>query len=263
MKEIAALALVCILIIAILSGCSNGSAPDAAEQAANFLPESTAVPAGATAAPFADLDPELPDTVDIPLDSVVDATVAPEEDAAEAEPDAAEAAPDPVVEAQPTVASAYADYNYAMLTDTSFGFVYSYPTTWKNLPGKYTVCFQEQPTDGDFPARVAVTSKKLAHKPDSDTTVKQFQAYAKEIYSQYDPSTFEFSALNSNATFMGKQAYSITYLAYSGDIEIKGYMCCCAIDYTLYVFHFCSSYDDYEAMGSVMTRMRDSVTRVK
>ena len=53
--------------------------------------------------------------------------------------------------------------------------------------------------------------------------------------------------------------YAITYLAYSGDIEVEGYMICCAIGRAIYAFHFCASYDDYQAMASVMTRMRDSV----
>ena len=36
-------------------------------------------------------------------------------------------------------------------------------------------------------------------------------------------------------------------------------MICCAIGRAIYAFHFCASYDDYQAMASVMTRMRDSV----
>lgn len=241
LKKTAALMLVCILLTAMLAGCSNDRTPVADEEvSANFLPDSTAA---ATEDASATPEPTLPAAIDIPLEGPQDL---PLEDAV-----------------LPNAAPSFADYSYATLTDTSFGFVFAYPTTWRNLPGKYTVCFQEQPSDGDFPARVAVTSKTLAHKPDSDTVLSQFQAYAKLIYDQYDPNTFEFGELDSSTTFMGKQACAITYLAYSGDIEIQGYMCCCAIDYTLYVFHFCSSYSDYEAMGSVMTRMRDSVTLVK
>lgn len=193
------------------------------------------------------------------LSAVADSTATPDPNAT-SDPEDSKSTPEPTPE--PTVASEYASYNYAALTDTSFGFVFNYPVSWQNLPGKHTVCFQEQPMDGDFPARVAISSKKLPHKPGSETVVKQFQQFAQQIYAQYDPETFEFSELMS-ASFIKRDGYAIEYLAYSGDVEVKGYMCCCAVDYTVYVFHFCSSYDDFENIRPVMTRIRDSVALVE
>ena len=134
---------------------------------------------------------------------------------------------------------------------------------WTNLPGRYTVCYREPVEEGDFPARVAVTRKATAHTPNSRTLLQQFYNYAEQIRVQYDSSTFEYGELNSEASFMGETGYSITYLAYSGDIEVEGYMVCCAIGRAIYVFHFCASYDDYQAMSSIMTRMRDSVAVVE
>lgn len=275
LRKIAVLTIACILLIIALAGCSGDVEPASAPQeTANFLPETTALPA-ATAAPSSHPvtpEPTLPQIVDEPLEAPVDATITPnaemlaafEEDMSTPEPTAeAAAAPESTQTPEPTAASPYLSYNYSMLTDTAFGFVLNYPSTWSNLPGKYTVCFQEPVSDGDFPARVAVSSKKMPHKPDSDTILKQFQSFAKQIYGNYDPSTFEFGDLQSNASFMGQRAMAISYLAYSGDIEVKGYMCCCAIDYTIYVFHFCSSYNDYEDMLPVLTRIKDSVTLVK
>lgn len=259
---------------ALLTGCSDSAEPAASQQVtANFLPDATALPAASATASD---EPQIQfaiETTEAPLAAIADATVTPNPDILAAVEDAtatpaptATIEPTPEIETtaspSPTPATVYANYNYTALTDTSFGFVLAYPTTWQNLPGKYTVCFQEQVPEGDFPARVAVTSKKLPHKPESETIVKQFQLYAQQIYAQYDPATFEFSDLGSG-TFMGRNAYAISYLAYSGDTEVKGYMCCCAIDYTLYVYHFCSAYDDFEAMTPVMTRIRDSVSLVQ
>lgn len=247
--------LVFILLVGCLSGCSNESEPAVTQQdSANFLPDATVL---TTAAPT-----NTPAPTEAPLASVADATATPSPELLFGldEPDSeATATPEPI--AMPTAASPYADYNYTALTDTSFGFVLTYPTTWRNLPGKYTICFEEQVSEGDFPARVAVTSKKMPHKPDAETAAEQFQAYAHTIYKQYDPKTFEFGELTPT-TFMGKNAYEIGYLAYSDDIEVQGYMCCCAIDYTIYVFHFCSSYNDYEDMQPVRIRIRDSVSLV-
>lgn len=274
MRKIAALAIACMLLILTLTGCSNQDEPAAVPQAtANFLPEATALPAAPTVDPSTP-EPTLPQIIDEPLDAPVDATTTPnanmlsafeDEDEALADEPAAEVtvAPESTQTPEPTSVSPYLNYSYSMLTDTAFGFVLNYPTTWTNLPGKYTICFQEPVSDGDFAARVAITSKKMAHKPDSDALLTQFKAFAKQVYQEYDASTFEFGSLQTNSTFMGQNAMSIDYLAYSGDIEVQGYMCCCAIDYTIYVFHFCSSYNDYEDMQPVMTRMRDSVTLVK
>lgn len=275
MRKIAVFLLVCILLIVSLSGCSNGAEPASAPQEpANFLPDSTAVPA-ATAVPFATLTPEptLPHVVDELLEAPVDPTVEPNSEMLAAFGSTEDEDTDPAEEAAPTLeatrtpestaVSPYFNYNYSMLNDTAFGFVLSYPSTWRNLPGKHTICFQENVSDGDFAARVAVTSKKMPHKPDADALLEQFKAFAKQVYKTYDPSTFEFGDLQTSGSFMGKRAMEISYLAYSGDIEVQGYMCCCAVDYTIYVFHFCSPYNDYEDMLPVLTRIRDSVTLVK
>lgn len=293
MKKIAALALACILLCMSLTGCSNDSGVSTSStQQPNFLPDATALPVNSgnsadtlqtqpTAEPiFAipaeenaedeplfglDMDTATEEPLfgletddeeplfgleDEALPSVEDATAEPTE----------EPTPEPTLTPEPTVYSPYAGYTYASLMDTSFGFVLNYPSTWRNLPGKYTVCFEEITGEGDFPARVAVTRKKLPHKPSSETLAKQFQTYVQQVCSQFDPKTFELSELKSNTPFMKRDGYSIGYLAYSGDTEIQGYMCCCAIDYNIYVFHFCSTYEDFEPMKPVLTRIRDSVS---
>ncbi|MBQ9952317.1 MAG: hypothetical protein IJO98_09290 [Clostridia bacterium] len=295
MKKIAALALACILLCMSLTGCSDGSSVSSAPtQQPNFLPDATALPVDSGSAaevlqtqptaepifaipaeedteeePLFGLDTET--TTEEPLFGLdtetateeplfgLDEETLPSVEDATAEP-TEEPTPEPTMTPAPTVYSPYASYTYASLMDTSFGFVLNYPSTWRNLPGKYTVCFEEITGEGDFPARVAVTRKKLPHKPSSETLAKQFQAYVQQVCSQYDPKTFELSDLNSNTTFMKRDGYSIGYLAYSGDTEVQGYMCCCAIDYTVYVFHFCSTYEDFEPMKPVLTRIRDSVS---
>jgi len=58
---------------------------------------------------------------------------------------------------------------------------------------------------------------------------------------------------------MGKQALSNTYLAYSGETEVKGFIIGQSIGRVLYVFHFSASYEDYTAMERVMRYMLNSV----
>lgn len=276
MKKIAALALACSILTVTLSGCSGIGDTVKTQQTGNFQPDVTANPAGTTAptgVPATDVPTLSLEDDEEPLGSVADTTATPNPDMMAAV-DTATATPEPTQEPtdapeavvtpspEPTVVSAYAGYSYSALTDSAFGFLMDYPSNWRNLPGKYTACFEEPVADQDFPARIAVTSKKMAHKPEKNTVVKQFKLYAQQIYKQYDPSTFEFGEL-TECKFMGKSGYAINYLAYSGDIEVKGYMCCSAIDYTIYVYHFCSSYEDYEPMTPVLTRVRDSVTLAK
>ena len=53
---------------------------------------------------------------------------------------------------------------------------------------------------------------------------------------------------------------SVTYLAYWGDIEVKGFVIGCAVGRTLYVLHFSASYADYAAMESMLNYIVRSVT---
>ena len=107
---------------------------------------------------------------------------------------------------------------------------------------------------------MAVTRKRLAHAPKFSRLLTQFQEYAETVRAQYDSTTFEYGDLNSSAAFLGQPAYEITYLAYSGAVEVKGYMICTNVDKYVYVFHFCAPYDDYAAMEPMMRQLRDSVT---
>lgn len=252
MKKIAALLTAGALIAAALSGCSNGSDNAADSAPLNTVPESTVT------TEFADAF--MPDAMDVPVDATAEpaadapaATDVPESTDAPAETDAVPAA-------QATTVP-YA-YTLTALNDSTFGFVCAYPSGWKNLPGKYTVCFREDVSGDDFPARMAITRKRLAHAPKFSKLLTQFQEYAETVRAQYDSKTFEYGDLNSAASFLGQTAYEITYLAYSGDVEVKGYMICTNVDKYVYVFHFCAPYDDYAAMEPMMQQLRDSITLV-
>ena len=242
MKKIAVLLLIGTLLILLLTGCSKDSpVGDAADIPANFEPETTTEPVAENT------EETLPEAVDLPLEQ-------PQTELTPAEP-----VQDEIQPTQAPINTTHA-YTLTALNDTSFGFVLAYPSGWQNLPGKHTICFREQVEDGDFPARVAVTKKTFAHTPSSDKVLSQFQSYAQTIYAQYDPNTFEFGALNSNAKFLGQPAHEISYLAYSGDTEVKGYMICCSVRHDMYVFHFYSSYDDFAPMETMMKQIRDTVT---
>ena len=251
MKKIAALLIAGALIAATLSGCSNNSNSAADQPPLNTVPESTVT------TEFADAF--MPDVMDVPVDATAEpaADVPDESIVPESTDTPAEAATE--TPAAQATAAPYA-YTLTALTDSTFGFVCAYPSGWKNLPGKYTVCFREEVSGDDFPARMAVTRKRLAHAPKFSRLLTQFQEYAETVRAQYDSKTFEYGDLNSSAAFLGQPAYEITYLAYSGNVEVKGYMICTNVDKYVYVFHFCAPYDDYAAMEPMMRQLRDSVT---
>lgn len=151
-------------------------------------------------------------------------------------------------------------YQYAQVEDENIDFTFNYPSHWKLVPGIYTVCYREEVEDGDFPARLAITRKKLVHTPDDRALLEQLTSYMKMVGKQYDKATFQTSVPNHEDTFMGRTAFSNTYLAYWGDIEVKGFVIGCAVQRTLYVLHFCASYADYTAMESMLNYIVRSVT---
>ena len=154
-------------------------------------------------------------------------------------------------------------YQYSALVDTSLGFTFNYPSHWKNIPGVYTVCFREDKADGSFPARVAISVKKLKHSPEGTVLTDELTSYMKMVYRQYEPDSFQTGTPNAEDTFLRRQAYSNTYLAYSGETEVKGFVIGCAVKRVLYVFHFCAAYEDYQAMENIMRYMLNSVQLVE
>ena len=220
------------------------------------LPPVETVPPGD--APEAEADVKVPDSVDEAEYFSIDALLSEDAPAyAEGTP-AAEHAGDasiPVIDP--------ATFQFSALTDTTLGFTFNYPTHWENLPGVFTVCFRESVEPGDFPARVAVSAKKLVHTAEGNVLASQLSSYMRTIYQMYDAATFQPGTANESDSFMGRTALSNTYLAYYGDIEVKGFIIGCAVEKTVYVFHFCASYEDYTAMEGVMRYMKNSVELVK
>ena len=152
-----------------------------------------------------------------------------------------------------------ATFQYAAVMDDNVDFTFSYPVEWENVPGIYTVCYRQKVESGQFPARVAVTRKKLVHTPDGLAMTEQLTSYLKNVSKQYDKSTFQVGVPTTDVTMLRRKAYANTYLAYWGNIEVKGYVIGVAVDRTLYVFHFCASYADYNAMQSAMQYMISSL----
>ena len=265
MKKSIWLALLLSLVL-VLSGCTHSTEeaePTATpgeryDFSADFEPEIT---------PIADLDDEASAIIAQAFEQpvMIDEPITDDED----DPEASASVSDPAstVSADsvpsPTRDNILSSFTFQRLADERFGFLFDYPTSWVNVPGKSTVCFHEKVSDDDIPARVAVTRKKLVHTPNSNTTLAQFQDFARYIYNQYDSSTFEFGALNSDAIFMGQRGYEITYMAYKGENEMMGYMACTSIGRYVYVFHFSATYKDYVVLQPVMTRMRDSLSAVE
>ena len=143
-------------------------------------------------------------------------------------------------------------YQYAAVMDDTLDYTFNYPTHWEHVPGIYTVCYREKVEQGDFPARVSVCRKKLVHTPDELMLNEQLTSYLKMVAEHYDEKTFQTGTPEKDIRFMGhKLALANTYLAYWGDIEVKGYVVGVAYNRTLYVLHFCATYADYAALDGV------------
>ena len=179
-------------------------------------------------------------------------------DGSEAQDDAQEAAPQDT----PKPGGNVIDPNtlsYVALNDPDMKLTFNYPSNWINVPGVFTVCYREMAEPGEFPARVAISAKRLVHSPEGTVVSDELTEFVRVIRKQYDSNTFQLGTPNSEDTFMGKPALSNTYLAYSGETEVKGFIIGQSVGRVLYVFHFSASYDDYTAMERVMRYMLNSV----
>lgn len=271
MKKLLCLTLACALCALLLSGCGKSAktveeAPEGGAEA--FAPtitetpdegyhgeqdQSAALEAMPTLEPVVPLDDASAGeedyfSIDSMLDGVDDDAAAPvpESDPTE-DGEAQNPAPQPAVDTS--------TYQFSALTDTSLGFTFNYPSHWENLPGVYTICFREKVEESDFPARVAITAKTLVHTPDELALTEQLTSYLRLVHKQYDAATFQAGTPNTEERFLGKPAMSNTYLAYSGNHEVKGYIIGASVGKTVYVFHFCATYEDYGAMESMMRYM--------
>lgn len=144
------------------------------------------------------------------------------------------------------------------LSDASLGFTFNYPASWENIPGLHTVCFREVVESGDYPARIAISVKRMTHTVESDVLVKQLTSFMRTISKQYAASSFQTGRVNMGDSFMGRLAYSNTYLAYYGETEVEGFIIGCAIGKAVVVGHFSATYEDFQSMYNVMRYMFNS-----
>ena len=278
MKKLLCVFLICALFGCALSGCGKKASPDDAEPASqgagNNVPEVTVVPetgghgeedqsqALADMPTLAPVQPaaegDLPDDDDDDDDDAddyysIDALI---------NGAAGEETPEPSQQPASKPAGNVLDPNtlsYTALNDPDMKLTFNYPSNWVNVPGVFTVCYREMTEPGEFPARVAISAKRLVHSPEGTVLTDELTEFVRVIRKQYDANTFQLGTLNSEDTFMDKQAYSNTYLAYSGETEVKGFIIGQAVGRVLYVFHFSASYDDYAALERVMRYMLNSV----
>lgn len=294
MKKLLCALLICALCAWGLAGCKKGTLTDSAETArspSNANPEITAVPEEGghgeedqsaaladmpTLAPAVPVDGAAPGDDDDAEDDEgdgdyysMDALINGTDDEGDVDDEG-----DPVIDAPqdpnqaptPRPGGGVIDPNtlsYTALNDPDMKMTFNYPSNWVNVPGIYTVCYREQVEPGDFPARVAISAKRLVHSPEGTVLTDELTGFVRVIRKQYDANTFQLGTLNAEDTFMGKQAYSNTYLAYSGETEVKGFIIGQSVGRVLYVFHFCASYEDYTAMERVMRYMLNSVQIVQ
>ncbi len=283
LKKLLCLMLLCGLCACALCGCSlfgggDDQAPDAGQNGAS---EATAVPevgghgeedqsaallaAMPTLEPLQTLGPDgaSPEAagdgyfdIDVLLNQPADDSA----DAGQVQP---LEAPLPATDTPAATRPDASGFQYTALTDTSLGFTFNYPSHWVNVPGVYTVCFREPKEEGKFPARVAITVKKMVHTPDEQVLAEQLTSYMRIIHNQYDKSTFESGTPNLSDNLMGRLAMSNTYLAYSGKNEVKGFVMGTAVGRNICVFHFCAAYEDYAPLEGAMQYMLHSIQAVE
>lgn len=291
MKKSIALLLLCALLACILSSCDvrDGDmeyvpSAEATAQSGSFAPETTAVVSGGLSQILADVDAAAGDEADISeknVDQPADPTdVQPSDQpavqdiAADATlaPEAAETTPEPAQEpvgqsaavsfATPTPQPNTAISGYSRLETTGLGFRFSYPNGWQNVPGRSTVCYVQPTENGTvYPARVSVSMKKLPHKCTDTRLQEQLVSFLKTVMSQYDESTFEVDKnVDTQTSFMGnRKTMATTYLAYDGEQEIEGYVIMTYFEHYVFCYHFVCAYEDFNAFGTAMRHMRDSV----
>ncbi len=282
MKKLLCVMLICALCACALAGCNKQAAPEEAPDAdfapAQANPGVTAVPEEGghgeedQSAALAEM-PTLAPAERLEDDTAGDAGASDDYysiDALISQPDATDE-PEFNTYVEETLATVRpgtsvidpSALQFSALADTTMGFTFNYPTSWVNIPGIYTVCYREAVEPGDFPARVAITGKLLVHSPEGTVLTDELMSYVRTIYKQYDASSFQLGTPNTQDTFMGKLAVSNTYLAYSGETEVKGFIIGTSVGRRMYVFHFCASYEDYAAMERLMRYMLNSVALVE
>lgn len=273
-----------ILCILMCSGCDRRSpAVDAEEtQSADFAPEATAldglVQAMEAQTATSQESPEASATVaetaenqDQPAQATVEeqpvaqdsAIVTPTPTTEAAAQETADSNSGSVVQPfiSPTPQPNTSITSYSEVTGSGLGFKFSYPSDWINIPGYSTVCYVQPIGDGTvYPARVAVTMKRLAHKCSEGEDQQELASYLKNLMTQYDEKTFKVDMnLDTTTKFMNNNAISTTYLAYDGTQEIQGYVILTYFERYLFCFHFLCAYEDYTAFEPAMRHMRDSV----
>ena len=278
MKRFICILLILALVGFALSGCDRRSpASETSEDTeGSFAPETTAVGGLTQAVEDQGSTDEQPESAEAPVDESANAEgesadieSIDEQEAVQDQPvdqQSANEGDDPEAEvmpfASPTPQPNIAVSQYTEISAPGLGFRFSYPTNWVNIPGRSTVCYVQPLENGTvYPARVAVTMKRMPHSTNMEEVQTELVEYFKVLQSQYDNSTFKIDTQNVDVStkFMGKNSISTTYLAYDGSQEIKGYVIATYFERYIYVFHFLCAYNDYSSFEATLRYMRDSV----
>ena len=77
-----------------------------------------------------------------------------------------EPTPEPTPAPSPVPKTAIADYEYYLASNSTLDVMFKYPSHWINQPGRSTIGYIEPVDPGETPARLAVTSKLMAERPE-------------------------------------------------------------------------------------------------
>ena len=173
--------------------------------------------------------------------------------------------PTPLPTAEPTpeitpAPLAAADYAYESFSNKSLGVKFNYPTHWENVPGKNTISFVEQVGEGEIPARVAVSSSKLAKAPDAKKLKNEMSRFMRAIKKGYP--TFSTGKLSTKAKMLKATGVSQTYTAETAEgKQVRGKV---VIVYNkgkkkLFALHFSAAGERYPDLTPVADQIQTSL----
>jgi len=169
--------------------------------------------------------------------------------------------PTPSPTPEPTPLPAARDFTYMEVANATLAIAASIPDFWIASLAKRSICYEE-PTERGTPARVAITCKVLAKKPDGkamQNQMEKFLALIRDGYQDYS----QFDANNKVKALGISNGYRMRYQGTSGDEAISGYVLMCYVESgrRLYLIHFSAPTARYAELDEVWNKIIASLHR--
>ena len=172
------------------------------------------------------------------------------------------ATPEPTPSPAPVPTVDVADYEYFLVTNTTLGVMFKYPTHWINKPGRSTISYNEPVNPGETACRVAVTSKLLSEKPTSREVRLQLDSFVDQIKIAYPDYTE--GDIEEDVEVMGATGLTLQYNARDPETGegITGFVVMCYQKDTrrLYLMHFTAPSRRFTEMRPVLQEIQNSLS---